>query len=157
MDVPLCYGTTPDKPEEGKEVFLVATDASLYFIFVKMVILYLVLKLLVLDAFTLYSSMHGNYCTQLHLANPKHLCAYSLSGYNLNSAANQAAINTIDVLALAFTLLSIIFFLIFRKQLGKIRDWLDFSVVTQDDFAVLVEDIPKFIFDEDTTKDQVKF
>ena len=70
-----------------------------------------------------------------------------MSGYNLKNAVNQAAINIIDILALVYVILSIAFFLIFRKKLDEIRDWLDFNIVSQDDFAVLVEDIPTFIFD----------
>ena len=147
MDIPLCYGTTPAKPEEGKDVFLMATDASLYFIFIKAAIFYLILKLLVMDAYTLYSSMKGQYCTHLHAANPKNLCAYTMSGYNLKSAADQHAIDIIDCLALAYTILSVIFFFVFRRKLNTIRDWLDFNVVSQDDFAILIEDVPKFIYD----------
>ena len=58
---------------------------------------------------------------------------------------------------MVFTLLSIVFFIVFRKKLNEIRDWLDFNIVSQDDFAVLVEDIPKFIYDPDTTTSDISF
>jgi uncharacterized protein YegP (UPF0339 family) len=157
MDIPLCYSTTPDPPQEGNQVFLVATDCSLYFIFVKMVIYYLILKVLIFDAFTIYASSKGSFCTNYHAANPNKICAYTLSGYNLKSAADQAYLNIVDILALAFTLFSVIFFIVFRKRMSKVRDWLDFSTISQDDFTVLVEDIPKFIFDEGTTKSNIEF
>ena len=156
MDIPLCYSTTPDQPEEGKDVFLLATDVSLYFIFVKMVIFFLILKMLLIDAYTLYASMNGGYCSQL-LSTQHKTCSYTMSGYNLKSAADQSEINIIDILALAFTLISIVFFIVFRKQLNKMRDWLDFNIVSQDDFTVFVEDIPKFIYDPDTTTSDVSF
>ena len=147
MDIPLCYSTTPDKPVEGNNVFMVATDASLYFIFIKMVIFFLILKFLIVDAYTLYSSLHGNYCANYHTSTGK-ICAYTMSGYNLKAAADQHLINVIDILALVFVLVSCVFFLVSRKRLNKIRDWLDFNIVSQDDFAVLVEDIPTFIYDD---------
>lgn len=157
MEIPLCYSTTPAQPEEGKDVFLVATDASLYFIFVKMVIFYLIMKMIVVDAWTLYSSLHGQMCANMLKLKPPQTCAYTMSGYNLAAAANQSAINIIDYTALAFVLLSILFFYFFRKKLNQIRDWLDFNVVSQDDFAILVEGIPKIIYDEDTTQEDVTF
>lgn len=89
MEIPLCYPTTPDPPQEGNPVFLVATDSSLYFIFVKMVIYYLIMKVLIFDAFTVYASSKGSFCSSYHAANPTKICAYTLSGYNLKSAADQ--------------------------------------------------------------------
>lgn len=41
--------------------------------------------------------------------------------------------------------------------MAKVRDWLDFTTISQDDYTVLVEDIPKFIFDEGTTKSNVEY
>lgn len=156
MDIPLCYSTTPAKPVEGNDVFMVATDASLYFIFIKMVVFYVILKFVIIDAYTLYASMHGTYCAN-YLTSTGKICAYTMSGYNLKAAADQHFINIIDILALVFVLMSIVFFLIFRKKLNQIRDWLDFNIVSQDDFAILVEDIPTFIYDDTTTKDEIQF
>ena len=117
---------------------MVATDCALYFIFVKMVIYYLILKVLIFDAFTIYASSTGSFCTQYQAVNPTKTCSYTLSGYNLKSAADQAVLNIIDILALAFTLFSVVFFIIFRKRMAKVRDWLDFTSISQDDFTILV-------------------
>jgi hypothetical protein len=155
--IPLCYHTTPSPPQPGEEIFMIATDVSLYFLFVKMCIFYLLLKMLVFDAYTAFMSSQGQYCANLHAANPTQTCAYTVSGYNLNSSVDQMTLNIVDILGLAFTVFSIIYFIFFRRELFRIRDWLDFNEVSQDDFTLLVEDIPAFIFDEDTTKDSLEF
>lgn len=66
-------------------------------------------------------------------------------------------LNILNILALVFTVFSVIFFIVFRKKMAKVRDWLDFTTISQDDYTVLVEDIPKFIFDEGTTKSNVEY
>jgi hypothetical protein len=71
------------------------TDAALYFIFIKMVILYISMKFLVMDAFILFASTHGKYCTNLTAAFPNQKCAYTLSGYNLKAASDQMYLNII--------------------------------------------------------------
>ena len=147
MEIPLCYSTTPQKPEEDQDVFLVVTDASLYFIFIKMVIFYITIKFLIVDAFTIYAGMQGSYCTNL-AAHSAHKCAYTISGYNLKAIADQHFLNIMDILTLVFVVFSIIYFMIFRKSFNKIRDWLDFNIVSQDDFTILVEGIPNIIYDE---------
>eukprot|EP00178_Gracilaria_changii_P008793 TRINITY_DN26328_c0_g2_i1.p1 TRINITY_DN26328_c0_g2~~TRINITY_DN26328_c0_g2_i1.p1 ORF type:complete len:175 (+),score=10.79 TRINITY_DN26328_c0_g2_i1:376-900(+) len=125
--------------------------------FVKMVIYYLILKLLFFDAFVSYASTKGSFCTNYAAANVGKACAYTISGYNLKGAASQQFIDIIDILALAFTIISIIFFIVFRKRMAKIRDWLDFNTISQDDYTILVEDIPKYIFEEGMTKDEIDF
>ena len=131
------------------------TDVSLYFTFIKTSILYLLLRVLVVDIYTAYVSQGGHYCeTKLSSNEP---CAYTFSGFNLKSAADQDKLNIIDLLNLAFTILSIAVFLIFRKQVFKVRDWLDFNEITQDDYTVLIENIPKFIFDDDTHKHDIGY
>ena len=122
-----------------------------------MVIYYLILKMLIFDAFTVYASSTGSFCNNYHTANPSKTCAYTLSGYNLKSASDQSILSIVDILALAFTIFSVVFFVIFRKRMAKVRDWLDFSTISQDDYTVLVEDIPKFLFDEGTTKSNIEF
>ena len=144
MEIPICYNATPDQPKVGDPVFMLATDVSLYFILVRVIIFYLILKFLVFDAYTFYASMSGKYCS---INGP---CLTTYSGYNLKSAANQSDLDIISYLAFAFVIFSIVFFLIARKQVNKLRDWLDFNEVSQDDFTVLMEDIPKFLYDEAT-------
>jgi hypothetical protein len=152
MEINICYSTSPNKPEVGQPVFLVATDTSLYFYFVKMVIVYLLLKLLVVDAFVFYAGSQGQFC-HLNFVKTGATCSYLYSGYNLKAAANQTILNYIDLAALAFTILSCAFFSVFRKKMAKMQDWLDFNETTEDDFTVLVEDIPAFLYSEEYEKD----
>ena len=37
--------------------------------------------------------------------------------------------------------------------MAKMQDWLDFNETTEDDFTVLVEDIPAFLYSEEYEKD----
>lgn len=153
IEIEICYGTSPRKPEVGAPVFLVATDTSLYFYFAKMVIVYLLMKLLVVDAWVFYASFQGQFCNHL-FSKTGASCNYTYSGYNLKATQNQTLLNYLDLAALAFTILSIVFFLIFRKKLAKMQDWLDFNETTEDDFTVLIEDIPAFLYDEEYEKDE---
>ncbi len=114
MELPLCYSTIPGKPEAGEDVFLIMTDVSMYFTFIKMAIIYLILRFLVFDLFNIMKSIDGGYCAEVSSSDDP--CAYFRSGYNLKSAKDQDVLNIIDILCLSFTILSIVFFLIFRKQ-----------------------------------------
>lgn len=49
------------------------------------------------------------------------------------------------------------FFLIYRKKQFRLRDWLDFNEISQDDFTVLIEYVPRFIYEEDTTKAEIDY
>lgn len=117
----------------------------MYFTFIKMAIIYLILRFLVFDLFNIMKSIDGGYCAEVSSSDEP--CAYFRSGYNLKSAKDQDVLNIIDILSLSFTVLSIVFFLIFRKQQYQLRDWLDFNEISQDDFTVLIEDVPKFIYE----------
>lgn len=75
----------------------------------------------------------------------------------MKSAQDQDELEIVDILSLAFTVLSIIFFLVFRKKQYELRDWLDYNEISQDDFTVLIEDVPKFIYEEDTAKEDIDY
>jgi hypothetical protein len=63
----------------------------------------------------------------------------------------------IDFLNIGVTLLSIVYFYLCRKYLVKINDLLEQSNITQDDFSILIENIPIFIYEKDTDIQNVKF
>lgn len=52
----------PGKPVVGYEVFLLPNGASLYFTFIKMVLFYLLIRLIVFDVFNYISSLGGKFC-----------------------------------------------------------------------------------------------
>ena len=119
-------------------MFVLETTTVLYFSFIKMVIIYLLLRLLIVDAFNIILSSKGSFCAAQALAKNSQLCAYTISGYNLKSAIDQPYLNTLDILNLAFTIVSILMFIWLRKNLFAVAQWLDFNEITEDDFTVLV-------------------
>lgn len=114
-----------------------------------MVILFLLLRFLIFDVATIILSLNGSYCPNQF----KHLgkmCAFTTSGYNLNSIENQDQLNILDILSLVLTVLSIVFLLIYRQVEHDQRNYLkvipDFS---QDKYTVFLENIPTFIYDDE--------
>lgn len=148
MEVPICYSTAPSEPKEGEQVFLIDADVSMYFTFIKMAIYYLIIRFLVFDVYNIMVSKAGKFCSQA-TTEP---CMFPISGFNLKDHEDQNVLNLLDILSLVFTVISIVFFVIFRKHQYKLRDWLDFNEISQDDFTVLIENVPRFIYDPDTTK-----
>ena len=103
-----------------------------------MVIVYLVLRLLIVDGLTIIYSSQGSFCSNLVVAKSTHPCAYKISGYNLKSSIDQSHLNILDILNLAFTIFSIVFFIVIRKMRFAEAQWLDFNEITEDNFTVLV-------------------
>ena len=131
MDIGLCYPTHPHAPVEKEDVFLLQTGVSMYFTFAKMVIIFLVIRFLVVDIYNVAASAGGHFCSQYALSHTKELCALTLSGYNLKSVQDQGKLNVLDILNLLLTVLSIVYFAIYRKLVYKLQNWLDYNDVNQ--------------------------
>jgi hypothetical protein len=129
-------------------VFLLQSGVSMYFTFVKMVVLYLALRFFIVDLFTIIVSIGGGYCTAYAAAHVNNPCAFTISGYNLKTAADQKYLNFLDILNLVLTIFSIVFFNVYRKVFFKLQNWLDYNDISQEDFSVLVEDIPILLEDK---------
>lgn len=84
------------------------------------------MKVLVIDAFIYFASIQGQYCAQV-LIKSAIPCNYVNSGWNLSATQNQNILNYIDLAALLFTILSCVYFTVFRRKLSKMQDWLDFN------------------------------
>jgi len=65
------------------------------------------------------------------------------SAYNKNHI--DSTINVVDYLNLVATIFSIIFFLVYGRMQYKIYALVDSENHTQDDYTILVEDIPIFL------------
>ena len=52
-------------PKSGEDSFLLPAGVYIYFRFIKIVIYYLLLRLLILDFYTIYWSFYGNFCANL--------------------------------------------------------------------------------------------
>lgn len=116
----------------------------MFFSFVKMLIIYLLMRVIVVDGFNVITNISfGNKC-ELENSLGDHLCAKSF--FTLTSAYNKInredMIDVLDILNLITIVLSIIFFLIYRKRQYEIYDSIDTNQQTQDDYSILIENIP---------------
>lgn len=124
----------------------------MYFTFIKMAIVYLIIRFLIVDIYTIIKSLNGDYCSTLASSGTGETCSYMVSGYNLKHPANQSDLNGIDILNLVLTVLSIVYFLFYRKLAYRLQSWLDYNDVTQDDFSLLIENIPSFLYEPGAKK-----
>lgn len=109
-------------------MFLLPPGVSVYFRFIRMVIYYLLLKFLILDLYTIYWSMYGSYCSNLFKSKSTDLCLFTISGVNLKTYQDQNTLIMLDWLSMAFTIVSMIFFYLFRKSIQRYYSWLDNSI-----------------------------
>ena len=119
----------------------------MYFTFAKMAIFYLLLRFLLVDLFTIIVSINGGYCATFAVANVNSPCTFTVSGYNLKSVSGQKYLNILDILNLILTITSMVFFNIYRKIFYKLQNWLDYSDISQEDYSVLIENIPIILED----------
>ncbi len=63
----------------------------MYFTFIKMVMIYLFIRLIIFDMWAMIFSLNGEYCSNIFLssARPSEHCVIATSGYNLRSLANE--------------------------------------------------------------------
>ena len=73
------------------------------------------MRFLVFDIYNILASMEGEYCSDLMSKGEDNLCSITISGYNLKSIKNTNQLNILDILSLVFTIVSIIFFYLFRN------------------------------------------
>jgi hypothetical protein len=90
----------------------------MYFCFIKMVIVFLLLRFLVFDIYNIIVSNYGSYCSNYQLTHTTQQCVTVMSGYNLKAAADQSQLNVMDILNLVFTVLAIVLFILFRKVIN---------------------------------------
>jgi hypothetical protein len=137
-EFPLCYDTSMHEPKVGEDKEVIPLGVSIYFSFVKMVILLLAVRFLMFDAYVFFSSIYGNYCVHLYETNAKYLCSTTLSGYNLKSASNQPQLNIVNILSFAFVLFSICYFMLFRKILHNYYLYTHGKEFADNNFSILV-------------------
>jgi hypothetical protein len=106
----------------------------------------LALRFLIFDCYVIYSSIYGQYCSHVYQKTGKGVCALTISGYNLKSVKDQSYLNVIDILSLGFTLISICYFIAARKVLYQYENYFKMQNFADDDYSILVENIPPFFF-----------
>ena len=117
----------------------------MYFMFAKIAIFYLIMRFLIVDVYSLIVSTRGHFCANYALTHTTELCTFFISGFNMKSVKDQVYLNVIDILNLLLTILSIVFFLICRKVTFKMQNWLDYADINQEDYTIMVENVPYFI------------
>lgn len=98
------------------------------------------MRIIIFDGFTMLVSLGGHYC----IDNPKICQAFlsKLSGYNLAHRADVYWVEAMDILSLAFTIGSIIFFLTFRRYQHKLNNFLMFSHKGEEEYSIFMYNIP---------------
>jgi len=120
-------------------VFLLPAGVGVYFRFIKIAIFYLILRFLILDAYTIYWSLYGSYCANLHHENYTDLCLLTISGVNLKTLQDQDKLVMLDWLSLGFTFISILYFWYFRYRIKRDYGWMDICEdVSQENYSLLL-------------------
>lgn len=146
---PTCISAT-DKVLPG--------NVALYFLFLKMVLIYLVLRLVLADGYNLYSNWKGHDCGKADVEWLKG-CEYS-DKYVRFSVSNKvlqtAQLRVVDFLDMGAVLFSIAFFVIYRFVEYNEYVQHDVSEQTQDDYSLYVRNIPIVLFQRKTTNYEEK-
>jgi hypothetical protein len=161
VPLPMNYETTPefnifsqeDDVDAVNKTFWLTSGVSLYFTFVKMLILYLSFRFLLTDSFNLISSISsGEYCgTYANLCNGY----FTSLASSYNKALQFNILKVVDVLNLITVILSIIFFNFYRKIQYRIYSIVDYSQHTQNDYTIFLSDIPILFFTENTDPEEI--
>ena len=112
---------------------------AMYFKFVKVAIYYLVLRFVLLDLYTIYSSVYGSYCANMFRNGNSDICTFTVSMINLKTMEDQSKLPMLDILSSTFVLASIIYFYLFRKSIQRYYSWMDNCLdVTQDNYSIFL-------------------
>jgi len=118
----------------------------MFFTFIKMSIIFLLLRFLITDLYNLISSTTATYC----IDNPDKCSSLSnLSTFNKNTSRDEGMVNVVDILNLISVLASIVFFIIYRRYQFRIYCIVESTSFSQDDYTLFVENIPIYIPQED--------
>ena len=131
----LCEGTT--YLSEPSTPIHIKSAAALFFTFIKSLILYFILHFIVIDAFNLITNLSdGRNCVG---DCSSQLFSYASIIYKFN---RKDLINVTDALSLVTVILSIVYFLFYRAVQYQVYCIIDKDNLTEDDYSILVEDIP---------------
>ena len=132
---------------------MLPTTISLYFTFIKAIIIYTAIRFLTVDLFNLLTTFSKQLCA---LAGSKHtnlgkIClSYLYRVFPSPSSKQyqyQEAIITLASLNLMFCIIAIFYFVSYQIHCYKLYYFLEHKDIGQDDFTILVENIPSIIYD----------
>ncbi len=112
------YGTTPsiNNVKDGKNVFLLNAGSAMFFSFIKMVVVYLLMRFLLSDCYNLVTNILSTNCDMpenIQICKDNIVARYS--SYNKGTLNDEPFLYVVDILNLVTIVLSIIFFLYYRR------------------------------------------
>lgn len=111
--IPLSFCSYPTDPKVIKDenIFLLPNGVSIYFTFIKLLIYYLVLRLIFFDVWVIFFSQYGDYCSNLYhnTVSPTDYCDTLTSGFNLTAFGNYKELRYLDMANLIFCFVSLIY------------------------------------------------
>ena len=146
--IKLKYGTTPSKEQvkAGSNIFLLNPGSTMFFTFIKMTIAYLLLRFILSDCYNLISNTSATSCNQ---QGTRDTCSKNamakFSTFNKQTVEDEPMLYAVDILNLITIVVSIIFFLYYRKYQYQVYSLTDIGAHTQSDYSIFLEDIPIFL------------
>ena len=133
------------------------SGSAMFFTFIKMCIVYLLLRFLLTDGFNVITNFMATFCSRddVDLCGKNSFAKSSL--YNKMTPTSEKLIVIVDILNLATVVVSILFFFFYRKYQYGIYSLLDSNAHTQDDYTLFVENIPVFMAVETTQSGKISF
>jgi hypothetical protein len=142
------------EPEVGADKFVLPLGVSMFFSFLKMIIILLILRFLIFDTFMMIASAQSNYC---ETTSKTTTCRITRSGYRLRDPNTQNLLIGVDVLNFVFIIFAMVYFVLFRRLLEKLRQYTRGDEFVERNYTVMVENIPLFFYDEGTPMDKVTY
>lgn len=135
------YGTTPspDNFKPGNEIFKLNAGSAMFFTFIKMTIVYLIVRFLLSDCYNLITNTVSSNCSQAENIPRCHRNVVAkYSSYNKAISDDEPFLYVVDILNLVTIVISIAFFLYYRRYQYEVYKLVDFSNTSQSDYTIFV-------------------
>lgn len=143
IQLPMTISTTPTTNSDGKvQFFVLDSGASLFFTFIKMGIVYLGMLFVISNLYPAHTSYFTDeYCrmSQEHCGDSWFIRFSPVKFSKTNYGYNYDIMNILNVIMIG---VSIAYFIYYRRYQYEIYGMLDLHNETQDDFTVIVKDMP---------------
>jgi hypothetical protein len=124
-------------------------SVALFFLFIKMVISYLILRLVLADGYNLVTNWNGTDCGNPELPWMRDCIPQDkyLKASIANKVTDKYHLKILEIVNMGAVLFSIVFFFIYHFV--EYREYVkhDISEQTQDDFSIFVRHIPLVLFE----------
>ena len=120
----------------------------MYFTFIKMAIVFLILRFLFDLYIIIFASSSGKFCSNISTSYSYQPCAIQISAYNFKSASNQSQLNWLDILSFFYVIFAILYMIVFRKIMFCIQsNYIWFPKFNIESYSVQLENIPSMLYD----------